>query len=242
MDPYLESPVHWPDFHVRLVHALAESIGNALPGDCFAEVRQDTWLLEPLSGPSEESASGEANTSGDAAGPVTLENIELEQHLEPFVEIIRLPRRHVIATIKLLSPLSKSDRAFGQYARRRLDLLRQQVQLVELDLNRSGRRLALGAALPPAHYYVFVTRRKRPRECAVYPWTVRHRLPVIPIPLGDTDPAVAADIAGVFAAAYERGGYRKLIDYTAPPPPPPFGAEDADWLTTTARGGGGGTP
>jgi hypothetical protein len=216
-------------------------IGDALPGDCFAEVRQDTWLLEPLEGPSEGSDSVEADTSSDASGPVTIENIELEQHPEPFVEIIRLPRRHVIATIKLLSPLSKSDRAYGQYARRRLELLRQQVQLVELDLSRFSRRLALGAALPPAHYYTFVTRRERPRECDVYPWTVRHTLPVIPIPLGNNDPAIAADIARVFAAAYERGAYRKLIDYAAAPPPPPFGPEDADWVTATARSGRGGT-
>jgi hypothetical protein len=242
MDPYLESPATWEDFHVGFIHALAELIADALPGDCFAEVREDTWLFEPLGRLPDGSDSVEADTSGassDGCGPLTVNNIELEQYQDPYIEIIRLPRRHLVTTIKLFSPLSKSDRAYGQYAHRRIDLLRQHVHLVELDLSRAGRRLALGAALPSAHYYAFVTNGERRRQCEVYPWTVRHRPPVIPIPLGVNDPAVVADLGCAFATAYERGGYRTLIDYTAPPPPPPFADDDASWVAATARGGRG---
>lgn len=234
MDPYLESPANWRGFHARFLQALTDTIGDALPGDCFTEVREDTWLLEPDGADSAEADTSDASIDG--CGHATLENVELEQHLDPFIEIVRLPRRHVVTTIKLLSPLSKSDRVYGQYRRRRLELLRHQAQLVELDLSRSGRRLALGAPLPPGHYYAFVTRGERRRQCEVYPWTVRHRLPVIPIPLGSDDPAVAADLASAFAVAYQRGGYRKVIDYTSPPPPPLFEGEDANWVAATARG------
>jgi len=50
-----------------------------------------------------------------------------------------------------------------------------------------------------------------------YVWTLRDRLPTIPIPLKAPDVDVALDLAGVFATAYDRGRHSLLIDYAANP-------------------------
>ena len=56
---------------------------------------------------------------------------------------------------------------------------------------------------------------RRP-DCEVYAWTLRDPLPRIPIPLLALDPDVVLDLGAVFATAYERGRYVRLIDYAAP--------------------------
>ena len=61
-----------------------------------------------------------------------------------------------------------------------------------------------------------VARAKRRPDCDVYAWTVRDRLPAIPIPLLAPDPDIVLDLGGVFAMAYERGRYGRLIDYNRP--------------------------
>ncbi len=57
---------------------------------------------------------------------------------------------------------------------------------------------------------------RRP-DCEVYAWTVRDRLPAIPIPLAAPDEDVVVDLGAVFTTAYTRGRYARLIDYSTPP-------------------------
>jgi len=47
MDPYIESPVHWPDFHVTFINTLRETIADTLPEAYFARIQEDAVLLEP---------------------------------------------------------------------------------------------------------------------------------------------------------------------------------------------------
>ena len=47
MDPYLESPVFWQDFHSTFVGALREQIADVLPGQYFAKIEEELVLLEP---------------------------------------------------------------------------------------------------------------------------------------------------------------------------------------------------
>jgi Protein of unknown function (DUF4058) len=47
----------------------------------------------------------------------------------------------------------------------------------------------------------------------VYAWTLRDRLPAIPIPLVAPERDVKLDLSGVFATAYDRGRYARLINY-----------------------------
>lgn len=251
MDPYLESPVHWPDFHDRFINTLCEVIADTLPEQYFARIREDVVLREPdaptyriqpdvLVGAEAPERSRPAGGAGTAMlEPKTLTNVaHVDPHTEHSIEIIRLPDASVVTVVEVLSPANKQGDGRGVYTDKRNRVLqRRDVNLVEIDLLRAGRRIRLEEPLPPAHYYGFVSPGERRPQCEVYSWTVRDLLPRVPIPLRPSSGAgaAAADLAAAFAMAYERGRYVKMIRYAEHPPAPAFSGSDAEWATSIAR-------
>jgi hypothetical protein len=253
MDPYIESPTHWADFHATFIPSLREAINDVLPANYVARIDEEIVMLDPgfadrdrrKAGPAVAVMHGPFAPGGATGGatavappvPVTLDNIPLlDPMTELFIEVTRLPEREVVTVVEVLSPTNKVSEGRGLYLDKRNRLLRRQVNIVELDLLRAGRRLELSRPLPTGHYYAFVSRADRRPKCDVYPWTVRDRLPVIPIPLKSPDPDVQVDVARAFAVAYDRGPYGRMIDYGSDEyAPPKFAGADADWVAQTAR-------
>jgi hypothetical protein len=250
MDPYIESPVHWPDFHGRFINALSETISETLPEAYFARIQEDAVLLEPVppaymvipdvlvGADAPDRTAAKSVTSGVAVlEPTTLPNlVALDPHVEYFIEIIRMPEAEVVTVVEVLSPTNKQGEGRGLYTNKRGRLLQtESVNLVEIDLLRAGRRVQLAKPLPPAHYYAFVSRADRRPDCQVYRWNVRHKLPSIPIPLRAPTPDASADLARAFEMAYQRGRYGRMIRYGEPPPPPAFSPDDAAWVDSLAR-------
>jgi hypothetical protein len=106
--------------------------------------------------------------------------------------------------------------------------------LIELDLLLGGQRLPMDRPLPRGDYDALVARGERRLDCDVFAWTIRDRLPSIPIPLAHPDPDVVLNLGSLFATAYERGRYARLIDYTAPLTVVRK-AEDRAWAEEIAR-------
>src|SRR5215468_3328690 len=50
MDPYLEDPGIWPDFHAKFINYLQESLGDRLPEHYVARVREQIRLVDPDEG------------------------------------------------------------------------------------------------------------------------------------------------------------------------------------------------
>jgi hypothetical protein len=119
---------------------------------------------------------------------------------------------------------------------KRRSLLRQKIHLVELDLLLGGRRLPMDLPLPAGDYFAFVSRAQERPNSEVYAWSMRDRLPAIPIPLAHGAPDVAIDLARVFFTAYERGHYARLIDYSAAPGVLRT-ASDREWAQKQAKRG-----
>jgi hypothetical protein len=256
MDPYLESPAHWSDFHGHFVSLLAEAINRRLPDNYVARIGEHVSVVMPVSEPpgaqsffpdvtvmqSARKASRAASATAVAAPPelVMVQNLEyVEEHTEAYVRIVRLPGQELVTVLELISPTNKYGDGRGEYRKKRQQFLRQPVNLVELDLLRAGVRVEFAHPLPPGHYYALISRASDTRMTGACAWTVRDRLPALPVPLRAPDPDVLVDLNEPFAAAYERRHYWKVIDYTAPPPPPPFGGDDAAWVAATARADGG---
>lgn len=252
MDPYLESPAHWSDFHATFIHPWREAINDRLPRNYVARINEFVLKIEPdldvpprAVGPDllvgrrfPVSRPQPAPLTGGIAGldPITIPNIvHLDPHSEGFIEIYRMPDHELVTVLELLSPTNKTGEGRGQYLAKREMLLEQRVNLVELDLIRSGKRLQLERALPPADYYAFISRGIRRPECEVYRWTVRSALPPLPVPLKSPDLDIQISMSDVFATAYQRGGYDRVVHYDESPPPPSFAAEDADWVLQTAQ-------
>ena len=235
MDPYLESPTHWPDFHSTFIQTLREAIADTLPDAYFARVQEDILLVEPEP-PSykivpdvvvgrDDQASRAPQGGVVTLAPTTLQNvISLDERITHYVEIVRLPDAQVVTVVEVLSPSNKQTER-QVYATKRDRILRSdELNLVEIDLLRAGQRIRLNKAPPSDHYYAFVSRADRRPDCDVYHWGVRDVMPQIPIPLRPGTPDASASLGKALANAYQRGRYGRMIRYGEPPPPPEFDA------------------
>jgi hypothetical protein len=61
-----------------------------------------------------------------------------------------------------------------------------------------------------------ISRADRRPVCEVYGWTIRDRLPSMPIPLEPPDPDLITDLHQVYATTFERGPYDQLVRYDRP--------------------------
>lgn len=247
MDPYLEDPTNWADFHHTFITYWREAIAAVLPRHYQAKINEQLSLVELPA--ADRRAAPDLTVSRPATmpdrrpgapvgaatlEPVTLEVEVLEQPVEAYIEIIRRPDRTVVTVLELLSPANKNNPGRGTYLAKRNALIQQDVHLVEVDLLRGGQRVPIRGDLPAGDYYAYISRGDRRPACDVYSWTIRQPLPTLPVPLKAPDPNVHVSLANVFATAYERGGYADDIDYTGAVSAP-IRPEDRAWAAEQVR-------
>ena len=247
MDPYLEDPAYWPDFHARFINYWCEELASRLPDHYEARLDEQVNLVQI---PAEKTKrvradvsvtrdAGVDSSAGVAVAVATLEPTTVpllieEEIRQTYIEILRRPDRTLVAVLELLSPANKTPSGQGQYLDKRNAVLRQEVHLVELDLLFGGERMPLDAPYPSGDYFTLVARFDRRWNCDIYAWSVRDALPTIPIPLLPEDGEVGVDLAAVFATTYERGRYARSLQYGAAPP---ISAETkaAAWIERQAK-------
>jgi hypothetical protein len=232
MDPFLENPAYWLDFHARFVNCWCEAIADALPSNYEASIGERVYLVEhepearklgypDVAVTKDASALPRASsTAATLAGlePVTVPLLILEGPHETYIEILHQPERSLVAVLELLSPANKEYPGRTEYLAKRMALLHQNLHLIELDLLLGGRRLPMQAPLPPGDYYYLVSRGEQRPDCQVYSWTLRQPLAALPVPLREPDPDITIDLRVVFTTAYERGRFAKRIRYESPVP------------------------
>lgn len=226
MDPYLEDPAFWPDFHQTFINYGREAIAERLPDQYDARVNERILLEDSLeettrvvSPDVSNHKSGEDWTERPAASgsitlePTTIPLLILDHPRQTFIEIYHRPERALVTVFELLSPANKTGGGRAAYLEKRNALILQDVHLFELDLLLGGRRLPLQGSLPPGDYYAFISRADRRPECDVFAWPVTQPLPTLPVPLRAPDPDVLLDLAAVFATTFERGRYARSLPY-----------------------------
>jgi hypothetical protein len=120
---------------------------------------------------------------------------------------------------------------------KRSRLLCSMAHLIEIDLLRRGRRVPMQRALPPALYFIFLSRTERRPMVEVWPLQLHMRLPMIPVPLLPDDPDVTLDVQLALDTVYDAFNYDLSIDYTRPAEIPLVG-EDAVWVAEHLRQAG----
>lgn len=249
MDPYIETPELWSDFHNNLASAIQAHLNQRIQPHYFARltpcvtyevveigqvqgIRPDVgvWQLQSLPGESQTGTTTATIAPAPVESLVTLE-IPLRLHR---VEIRETISQQLVTVIEILSPVNKrpSHRAYLAYQRKRRAILRSEVHLLEIDLLRGGERPPLARPVPAAPYYVVLSRANRRPTVEVWPLQMADRLPVLPVPLQEPDPDVPLDLGAAVASVYERGAYASQIDYRQPPPPPALSKPEAAWLET----------
>jgi len=245
MDPYLEDPAYWMDFHATFVNYWREALADLLPDNYEATIEEriqlvtlsadETRVIRPDIGIAHFEAPRPGQSSAGTTAVLELEPVEVsqvfnEEFREAFIKIIHRPDQTLVTVLELLSPANKRDPDRGDYLSKRLALLHQQVHFVDLDLLVGGHRIPTADPLPRGDYFAFVTRSHRPTKCQVYAWTVRQPFPLVRIPLKAPDPDMELKLGDVFATAYEGGRYARRLNYEGPPPAP------AKWAAEKAQG------
>ena len=245
MDPYIESPELWSDFHNNLASEMQAHLNRHIQPRYFARltpyvtyevvevgqvygVRPDVgvWHLESVTNPT--AVGAETVTPAPVESLVALEiPLRLQR-----VTIRTTAQQQLVTVIEILSPVNKrpGHQAYLAYRRKRRDLLRTEVHLLEIDLLRGGERPPLERPVPAAAYYVTLSRAERRPRVEVWPIQLWERLPALPVPLLDPDPDVLLDLGTAVASVYERGAYASQITYHLPPPPPALSHAESEWL------------
>ena len=243
MDPYLEE--HWRDIHHRFLTYACDELQEYLPGDLRARLEERVFV-EPEYGerrgiyPDVRVVERPGRGGGTAlalevevAEPLVI-HAEGEPATEGFIEIIDVGSgNRVVTAIELLSDSNKlPGEGQDQYRKKQREYLQGGVNLVEIDLLRSGKRvLAVPLWLVPlSHrttYQICVTRGSRPRTHEVYRASLREPLPSIRVPLRPTDADVPLNLQTLIERCYHHGRYDDINYRVAPHPPlePP----DAAW-------------
>ena len=244
MDPFLEFQ-EWEDFHATFNTVIRELLRRALNRVTWCAWNVGcTWNLPATAPPpfrrSDVSVLWTGKSPGNRAGACRLRpEFELpmpEERRETYL-VVRLRESMEVVTV-LECPSPGNKRAGGDGRREYLDkreaVLQSQAHIVELDLLRGGARLPTVTPLPPADYYAIVSRRQRRPAAAVYFWTIRDRLPTLPVPLKTGDPDVPLDLQAAFSTVYDRARYDLSLNYDFDLQPPPRG-DDAAWVQALLR-------
>lgn len=196
MDPFLEGEM-WQEFHDTFANAIRGQLIPQLKPKYVALLAKRYTFEHPNLGiaktiyPDVHVAKQAREAYAMTGTPMSVDrlpSVELENPLpEPMpylaVEIRDVAERRLGTVIEILSPENKRGKGAQEYNEKRIAILETDTHLLEIDLLRQGQRIELVGKLPPAAYYVLLSRWTRRPKTQVYPIQLRDKLPVIHVPL-----------------------------------------------------------
>lgn len=242
MDPYLEDPIEWSDLHVRLMVAISRQLTAQVAPHFYVRVEQrvsivgsddeerrvivpDVYLAQ-TGAPPARPVSGSAQIAAPTLVTV-LEELELREH---FIEIYDARSRAVVATLEVLSPVSKAGgQKQAAFQARRRAVMASPAHWIEVDLLRAGERPKEVAG--KSDYSALLKRAGRSGTLEVWYRSLRDQLPTITVPLRAPFADVPLDLQAAFAVAYAEARYDDQLRYDGAPPPPPLPPADAAWAS-----------
>lgn len=239
MNPWIERPEVWQDFHDTFLPTARELLNAQILPKYFAKIEEHLYVDDFDEGESRigvadivVAASAGRNDSavqpaaGLAAPPVRIRQAEPMTERALFLEIRDRELRRLVAVIELLGPANKHPgRVREQYLAKRETYLESESHFLEIDLLRGGVRPPW-RSFPECAYYAVVSRAADRPEAGLWPILLRQPLPVIPVPLRPGDADAALDLQQILHRVYDAAGYAHYI-YEAQPVPPLSGADRA---------------
>jgi hypothetical protein len=242
MNPFLEQDDAWHDFHEKIIPAIAERLVIQVRPNYIVKIDDHVYVHELPPEPRRYlgradvfvARSGEDEGSEQTAVGLLVAPTEVRlpvhdvEHLS-YLEIRDRRSRELVSVVEVLSPSNKqpgSNR--DQYLAKRQELLDSRANLVEIDLLRGGRAMPLDDRPECDYAYsVLVSRVDARPKAGFWPVGLRDKLPMIPIPLRNTDRDARLDLQEVLNHVYDASGYEDYI-YSGLPDPPLEG-EDLAW-------------
>jgi hypothetical protein len=227
MDPYLEQPVFWSEFHSRLIVAIADAIVPSLLPRYYVGVETRTYrdycdgeLLIGIPDAVILSTKGQDAPSLTDSSAVATQARPQEVTLpvssetkERYLEVREAGTDAVITVIEVLSPKNKR-KGDGRvaYEAKRQKILDSVSHLVEIDLLRSDSPMAMQGAVG-SDYRILVSRSERRPKAELYGFTLQDVIPSFPLPLKSPEEVVMVELQSIVQGVYDRGGYAVRIDY-----------------------------
>lgn len=246
MDPYLEGPI-WTTFHNSFIEEIARQLTpklrpkyRARSGERVVVAAPDPIELTSLqsrmpdvgvferSRPSQSDSEFPLKAKSAATAPLIFEMRELEETVQPYVEIRATGDGTLITAIELLSPTNKRGEGAADFQQKRRELLASTVHYLEIDLLRIGERFPVRNPLPSVPYFVFLSHSNRRPQVEAWPISLDSPLPVVKVPLLPGDPEVELDLALALRTIYDLYEYDRDINYTIPPVVP-LSVEQQAW-------------
>lgn len=247
MDPYLEDPALWPDFHHEFITQMRAELNRILRPRYFVRVETRVYMPDEddlkVAIPDVRVSEWQSHRRPDDAGgvavidePLVVPSFMETEVKEAYLEIIAADLKRVVTVIEVTSPSNKVPNSAGweSFQRKRREVLQSQINWVEIDLLRAGGRSGGWRSLPPHDYLVHAATRVERRRDALWPFRVRDRFPCVGIPLLPEDKDCALQLGKVFAQSYENAAYGATIDCRKEPPVP-LNADDAVWADEWLR-------
>lgn len=247
MDPWLEDSGVFPDLHESLIFLLKGAINAGLPPGYVATSKNRVWIDEARVREPDVSVFGDRPVGeGGVAiltGLVAVEGgLESDPVEESYLEILSVQGKRLITAVEVVSLTNKlaGKRGRKTYLRKQKEYHRAGVNLVEIDLLRSGPHVTavpldrLERTVGPFHYHISVRTEHPHSRFFAAGIRLSERLPAIGIPLDRGTPPVTVELQPLLDQAYDSGRYTSLADYTAWCNPP-LPAAQRTWAEAILR-------
>ncbi len=248
MNPYLEHRHHWADFHDAYLVVLRNALVRQVRPNYVVRIEEYVYLhsVEPDDADDRERLGRPdlgliTNRPAGRGGALAVLDAPAVGAIPPDVELERISylevrdraNRLLVTAIELLSPSNKAnDENREQHEHKCRRLLASPANLVEIDLLRGGLRMPW-VDFPACDYCVTVSRRHDRPRVGFWPFRVRDRMPVIPVPLRPGEPEPQLDLQALLHQVYDDAGYED--DLYQSPPDPPLPPPDDGWAADLAR-------
>jgi len=221
MDARIEEYL-WHDFHPNMIVSIQSWLMPQLLPKYAAQIEERVYVERTEPAPTRQAFRPDVVIHTEAMSETTAQALPVAvaepailtlpiptEQRERYIAVVSLPGRELVSVIELLSPVNRRAGADGrrEYLRKREQILRSTVHLVEIDLLLNGERLPTVEPLPEGDYYAFVSRSEYRPAVEVYYWRRDEQMPTIPIPLLRDDGEVYLDLQAVYEETYRRARY-----------------------------------
>lgn len=225
MQPGLEAPEYYPDFHATLLIDIRYALVPQLPdqykvlvegGLSMTNYVEEVKRFKPdvkIERPEQSVSSGVAVATKPVA--VTAPDFILDPPVKPQRRLVLLDaENNLITTIEVLSPANKKGTGFTDFRHKQTALAENGINLVELDLLQKGKRRWPQEKAANAPYLITVHRAE---SSQVEAWSAApgKALPAIPVPLRYDDGDVVINLEELVAGYLVKSGVGRWLDRSA---------------------------